>query len=530
MVELVNTGLWAILNMLAFPEHLDLRLVEMKNQKTNPLFSPLLCISLVIIWRFTMKTIKNLKTLNGGTISTSELNAFIKQSMEKAGVAGLSCTILNDSQIVYQKAFGYRNKEEGTRNDEKTHFLAASFSKAVFGYLVMLLAEEKVIDLDRPVHEYLAKLLFEYPAYADLERDERYRQITTRMALSHTTGFPNMRFLEPDGQLKFLSSPGERYSYSGEGIMLLQMVIEEITGKDLETLAQEKIFQPSGLTDSSYIWQPRFETNYASPHDEYGRPRGFSIQSQSSRQNAGGSMVTTASDFARILVSLLNAEGQRKATVSQMLQPQIVINSKAMFGPGAWEKTNQYENIHLSWGIGWGRFDTPCGRAFFHTGHGPGWQNYTVTYIDRGIGIVMLSNSDNFESIAEEILKKAIGDIYTPFNWLGYVPFDPRREEKSPPPEPVAVEVDPVILAAYAGAYDMQPHAVFEFKLEDNCLFIYSKDEKRWDLLIAENEVQFFVKGHTEFRFNFIRDDAGTVTALQFIFHGIPMPLAMKVC
>ena len=468
-----------------------------------------------------------LKRLDGTYISTAELEAFIEQVMEKADVAGLSCAILNDSQIIYQKAFGYKNKSDGTLNDEQTLFSAASFSKPVFAYLVMLLAEEKVIDLDRPLYEYLEKPLYEYPAYTDLKGDDRYQQITARMVLSHSTGFPNWRFLEPDGRLRFLFSPGERYSYSGEGIVLLQMVIEEITGKDLETLAQEMIFQPLGMTRSSYIWQPEFEANYASPHDEFGRPRGEKIQR--SKPDAAGSMVTTASDYARFLAGILNAEGQRKTTMNEMLQPQIAINYKAMFGPDAWNMTDEYQDIHLAWGLGWGRFDTAYGRAFFHTGHSFGWQNYTVAYIDQGIGIVMLSNSDNFESVAEEIAKKAIGDVYSPYDWLGYVPFDPTAEKKSPPPDPVAIQVDPAILAAYAGTYDMQPTTIFKVKLEDNSLFVNSQDGQSWAPLLAETETRFFVPGEDEYRFEFIQDDTGTVTALQLVYQGVRMPLAKKV-
>ena len=128
-------------------------------------------------YAFTTKTIRSdktqtktrLKKLDGKSIETAELESFIVQVMEKADVAGLSCAILNDSQIVYQKAFGSKNKSEGTRNNEQTLFSAASFSKTVFAYLVMLLAEEKDIDLDRPLYQYLNKPLHEYPAYADLK-------------------------------------------------------------------------------------------------------------------------------------------------------------------------------------------------------------------------------------------------------------------------------------------------------------------------------------------------------------------------
>ena len=165
----------------------------------------------------------------------------------------------------------------------------------------MLLAEDGVINLDKPLYEYLARPLYQYPAYADLEGDERYKLITARMVLSHTTGFPNLRSLEPDGRLKFLFSPGERHSYSGEGINLLQMVIEEITGKGLEALAQEMIFHPLEMTHSSYVWQAGFEENMAFPHNEFCQPRGLSIlQLQGFGAGAGGSMATTASPRSKL--------------------------------------------------------------------------------------------------------------------------------------------------------------------------------------------------------------------------------------
>jgi len=281
------------------------------------------------------------------------------------------------------------------------------------------------------------------------------------------------------------------------------------------------------MTQSSYIWQPEYEANYASPHDVYGRQRG--LEYKRSSPDAGGSMVTTASDYARFLVGLLNAKGQRKATVNEMLQPQIAINYKRMFGSDAWIMTDENESIHLSWCLGWGRFDTSYGRAFFHTGHSFGFQNYTVTYIDKGIGIVMLSNSDNFESVAEEIAKKAIGDTDSPYEWLGYVPYKSNQAKKTPPPEPVAIDVDPAILATYAGTYDMQPNAIFHFKFEDNSLLVQSQDGQSWDPLLAETETQFFVKGREDYRFVFVKDDTGTVTALQLMLQGVQLPLARKV-
>jgi len=478
--------------------------------------------------------ITRLCLLDGRSVPAAELQAFIERTIEKADAAGLSCAIINDGWVVYRKAFGDRNNSTGARNDEETVFAAASFSKPVFAYLVMLLAEEGVIDLDKPLYEYLAGPLYEYPTYADLESDERYKLITARTVLSHSTGFPNLRFLEPDGRLKFLFSPGERHSYSGEGISMLQMVIEEMTGQDLETLAQAKIFQPLGMTHSSYVWQAAYEGHTACPHDEFGRPRGLSIQQlqqlQGNKPVAGGSMATTAGDYARFIsLGILNVEGKRKSTVDEMLRPQIAIHYKNMFGPGAWQETDQYQDIRLAWGLGWGRFDTPYGRAFFHTGHGFGWQNYTVTYADKGIGIVLLGNSDNTESVIHEILEAAIGDVYTPCVWLGYEPFDPSKPKAVPPPDPTIIEVDPAILETYAGTYDMQPTALFQIKFQDDKLWILSRDGTHWDPLCAETEGRFFIKGEETYRFEFIRDESGDVAALRLELQGLPLPAAPRI-
>jgi CubicO group peptidase (beta-lactamase class C family) len=99
------------------------------------------------------------------------------------------------------------------------------------------------------------------------------------MCLSHTTGFPNWRWLNPvtgavegGGKLAIYFTPGTKYAYSGEGLTLLQMVIEKITGRNLEDLAREKVFKPMGLTRTSYIWQTHFENDYALGHDEKENP------------------------------------------------------------------------------------------------------------------------------------------------------------------------------------------------------------------------------------------------------------------
>jgi CubicO group peptidase (beta-lactamase class C family) len=451
---------------------------------------------------------QTLKSLDGNAIPVHKMEAAIEKILADAGVAGLSCAVINDAKIVYVKAFGFRNKKQETRNDEETIFSAASFSKTAFACLVLKLAEQGKIDLDKPLAEYLRQPLDAYPKYADLKGDERYKKISARIVLSHQTGFPNWRFLTEEGKLLFLFDPGTRYSYSGEGVALLQMVVEEITGRGLEELAREKVFDPLGMTRTSYIWKEDFEKNYAWPHDEFERAR---MKERRSDADAAGSMQTTAQDYARLLEGILQTKNLSRAAVEEMLTPQVAITSERMFGPGSRRETEANKPIHLSWCLGWGRFDSKYGRAFFHTGHEFGFQNYTVTYADAGIGIVLLSNSDNFESVAREIVNAIIGPDESPFDWLGYPRFDPKAK-KTPPPEPRAIKVEAAILADYVGDYEIQPGQTFSVKLVEGHLYI-SNEKDKWMEILPESETRFFVKD-SDYVFNFKKDQSGKATGV----------------
>ena len=458
-----------------------------------------------------------LKSLSGKNTPISQIESSIEKVMKKAGVSGLSCAVINDGEIVYAKGFGHRHKRQGTLNDKQTIFAGASLSKTIFAYLVMKLVEEGLFELDKPLYEYLVKPFTEYANYTDIKDDERYKDITAKIALSHQTGFPNRRFLMEDGKLRFLFDPGARYSYSGEGIELLQMVVEEITGQDLEEMANEKIFNPLGMDRTSYVWQEEFEGNFAFPHNEFEKPR---LKSKSEEASAAGSLQTTAEDYARLLVDIIKAENISQGMVDEMLIPQVSITSERMFGPGTWRETDENKDINLSWCLGWGRFDSKHGRAFFHTGHQFGFQNYSVTYVDVGMGVVLLSNSDNFESVAEEIIKTIIGEDESPFEWLGYEPFDPSKVRIAPP-DPTAIKVDPEILSDYTGEYEFQPGRIFSIKQEQGNLLI-SLEKDKWMPALAETETSFFIQD-SDYKFSFNKDDKGQVTSMIFSLREIEL-------
>jgi CubicO group peptidase (beta-lactamase class C family) len=361
-----------------------------------------------------------IKRLDGSAVSSTEIESAVTRLMGAARVTGIAVAIINDSKIAYVKGFGFRNKEEQKPLTEQTVMRGASFTKAVFAYLVMQLVEEGVIDLDRPVHEYLKKPLPEYEKYKDLAGDERYKLITARMLLAHTSGFPNSRWFNPDEKLDIKFTPGAKYSYSGEGINLLQFVIEIITGKSAGQMMEQRIFKPFGMTRTSLTWQDRFEEDYAVGYDEQGKPLGHKKQGE----RAAGSMDTTISDYAKFIQAVMQGKGLKPRTTDLMLAPQVQIFSKQQFPTPSNETTDENRKIRLSYGLGWGLFHTPHGRAYFKEGHDDGWQNYGVCFPDEKIAVVLMANSSNAEGIFKELLDILIKDTYTPWKWENYIPYD----------------------------------------------------------------------------------------------------------
>ncbi|MBK6949918.1 MAG: beta-lactamase family protein [Saprospiraceae bacterium] len=366
--------------------------------------------------------------LDGSKISVVEIDNTVNRLMDRANVQGLSLSILNKNQQAYLKTYGFKNIDKNEYLDASTVLYAASFSKAVFGYLTMKLAQEKVVDLDKPLYNYLSKPIAAYEYFSDLKSDDRWKLITARMCLSHTTGLPNVRWLHPTtgvldtlGVMKIYFTPGQKYAYSGEGIKLLQLVIEEITKQSVEELAIEKIFKPIGMTRTGYIWYDRFDDNYATGHlsDNTLNPK-----KKRTTPVAGGSLVTTITDYTRFIEYLMQQKGLDKRIFKEMISPQIEILSKTQFPSITEETTTENKAINLSYGLGWGLLKCTYGRAFFKEGHDDAWRNYNINFIDKGISIIIITNSANGEFIFKELLETLIGDTFTPWKWEGYFPID----------------------------------------------------------------------------------------------------------
>jgi CubicO group peptidase (beta-lactamase class C family) len=324
--------------------------------------------------------------LDSSKISPPEIDTAVAQLMERAHVTGVGIAVLNDGKVVYLKAYGVRDKEKHLPLTPDSVMTAASLTKPVFTTMVMRLVLERIIELDKPVYEYLPKPLPEYDAYKDLADDPRYKQITMRMLLDHTSGFPNWRWLMDDKELRIYFTPGSRFAYSGEGIDLAQMVVETVTKKSISKLMNEYIFQPPGMTRTGMTSEERFENDHANRFDEQERSLGLERRQ---RGDAAGSMQTTLRDYARFVQAVLSGTILDKRDREVMLSSQIQIMSKHEFPSLSEETTTDNRAIHLSYGLGWGLYWTRYGRAFFKEGHDEGWRHYVVCFDRSKTGMLM---------------------------------------------------------------------------------------------------------------------------------------------
>jgi CubicO group peptidase (beta-lactamase class C family) len=247
------------------------------------------------------------------------------------------------------------------------------------------------------------------------------------MLLDHSSEFANLRVLEPGRKTTIHFDPGSRYAYSGQGIQLLQLVVETVTKKAVEDLMRDRIFRPFGMTRTSMVWQERFESDFANGYDEYGRSLGPQRRRKS---DAAGSMQTTIADFSRFMQAVAGGKRLRARTRALMTTPQIQIVSRRQFPTLSPDITDENRAIRLSYGLGWGLYTTPYGDACFKEGHDEGWRNYTVYFSKARIGIVIMTNSSNGEGVFKELLESLLRNTFTPIEWEGFTPYEqlpPRR-------------------------------------------------------------------------------------------------------
>lgn len=333
-------------------------------------------------------------------MAITRLEKDIPALMKVADIPGLSAALIYNGKIVWRHHYGVSNAETNSPVTDETIFEAASLSKVVTAYAALKLADEGKLNLDTPLNKYLGN---NYEA----GNDPRINQITARKVLSHSAGFPNWR-PQGDSLLPINFTPGEKFSYSGEGFVYLAKVIEHITHTGFEEYIKRTVFKPLGMKHSSFIWQDSYNKFAIYRHDWLGN-KSFRYEGKAS--NAAASLHTTAQDYATFMIALLNGTGLKKKTWQQMFTPQIPVNAQ--------------KNPEVAWGLGVGLETTPKGKTFWHWGDQGDSKCFMAAYVERKSGIVYFTNSNNGLSVLKEVLTDAIGGEHPAIGWLNYPRYNP---------------------------------------------------------------------------------------------------------
>ncbi|MEO0468319.1 MAG: serine hydrolase domain-containing protein [Bacteroidota bacterium] len=328
----------------------------------------------------------HIRTPEGKSIQEADLRDFLSAQMDQYEVPGLALGVIN-GETIFQETLGRISLEGNVPIDSSSIFEAASLSKVVFAFFVMKQVEKGLIQLDTPLYRYVA--------YPDIEHDERYKLITPRMVLSHTTGLPNWR----KGQLDIQFTPGTKYLYSGEGFQYLARALAAVNNVDRDGLFEifrREIAVPLGAERFYFDWNQEVARHKVNGHKagEVGAngPSDFRTKEFGSAHN----LHTDIRSYVHFVQALATGKHLVPELYREMLQAQVEI------------PTDDYESAVLGtshWSLGLGVRDTPHGPMYTHGGNNGYFTAFMLFYPDKEFGLVLLSNSEKimFSNFTNEI-------------------------------------------------------------------------------------------------------------------------------
>ena len=314
--------------------------------------------------------------------------------LQKENVPGL--------QLSYTKGNTTKTYNLGVRQAGTTQavtatsiFQAASLGKVVLAYVALRLHDRGVLDLD--------KSLLAYAPYPRLPPDPRAARITARRVLTHTTGLPGWAEYPlaptwPTSALRLKYAPDSCWNYSGEGYVWLQKTLEHLTGKSFEVLAQEEVFRPLGMKNSSFVWQDRFGASAATGHDDKSNPTAIK---KFAAPYGAFSLLTTATDYGHFLQAIMVGRGLKPATARLLTTPATTADRCGTPASAA--------DPAVAWACGLGLVATSQGPALWHWGDNSDFRGYFLVLPGKKESLVFLTNSANGNKLADEVLRLFFG-------------------------------------------------------------------------------------------------------------------------
>lgn len=342
-------------------------------------------------------------TLDEATVA--KIEGIVQKAMTDSTTPGLAMCIVKDGQVVYSKGFGFADVESKRPVTPQSVLIQASVTKSLVAMTIMKLAEQGKIDLDKPVTAYLPYFTM---------TDERYKEITVRMLLSHRAGLPDSPAFWPEPldpkmnpleqavrdlrDMKLLSAPGEGWNYSAYGYSALGAIIAKVTGKPFENYMQEAWLTPLGMTHSTFMAKevdPTLRmTIYGSDKAGKATPTGLACDG---RDASACNLWSSCEDMAKWAQLMLN-QGELNGT--RFLQPESIKTLWTPVSDTPWLEAlgPQYGSPFVKYGLGWYVGEMKGHRLIGHAGATQGSNTQIQFAPDDGLAVIAIGNWFDLET------------------------------------------------------------------------------------------------------------------------------------
>jgi CubicO group peptidase (beta-lactamase class C family) len=353
----------------------------------------------------------------------------LPQLMELADLPGIGMGVVRPGHSLWEHYLGVANSDTKAPITPNSLFPGCSLGKPIFACLVLRLSEQGKIGLDRPLNQYLRD---------DALTGEFGDRVTARHVLSHSTGLYNWRW-EKGQKLTPTFAPGSKFRYSGEGFYHLQRVVEHILGSGFESLIQDTILQPLGMTSTTYLWRDDANDRLVAGHNGgdpmYNRnlaiklwgliraanqPLSFWTHEQIvAALTKDGSAAPEANEIVpNVAFSLLTTVGDYARFLTAFVDPGNEVLGLSPATRAAMQAPVSHVNSALAWGLGIGIEQAGGNKYLWQWGDNGGWKNFQLEQPATRSAIVVFTNGHNGAHVNERILRAATGIDHPAFLWI----------------------------------------------------------------------------------------------------------------
>jgi CubicO group peptidase (beta-lactamase class C family) len=435
----------------------------------------------------------------------SLLNGNILHRMHELNVKGVSIAVVRDYKIEWAKAYGWADSIEGREATVNTRFQAASISKSLNSLGLMRLVQDKKIDPEADINNYLRTWKFPYDTTAHDKKINAYQ------LLSHTAGldihgFPGYNrtasiptvYQVLKGEMpantkkvKSLFEPGLKFTYSGGGTTISQLLISDVALMRYPDYMQLEVLSPLGMTNSSYAQPPKDTTVLASGHQRDGSR--ISGKFHIYPEQAAAGLWTTPTDLAKYIIECQKAlEGRSKKVLTQefmKLRMTPYVDSNAALGVFIQKKGD---------------------RTYFnHNGSNEGFLCASYGSMEGGDGVVIMTNGENFQ-----VIEELINSVARVYGWKDF--FIPEFKK--------IVKLSPEAMDSVVGSFKLQADTLIIAKCgEELCIRQAAQGEPGFKMLFTNSD-EFSLAEVPSAVFKLVRDDNGLIETLELRQNGLTIP------